>query len=217
MKATRLLNFTVLLPDATAFTVGGKPIALKDGKGTFAVNTLQYLGGIDAADAAKTSSNFTVPMTVTTKSKELMATLNCSTELPNALLSGVRKKGFLLPGENVNRKGHKVMVAPESSKVLGTGTLADVDLVYFLEGTSVMTGTCDYATKEGVKSQGQRIRHDLLATVHERRTGKRLGQKNFEGSTPECKQVVKGNETRSAQGDAAAGNAESWASGFLDK
>jgi len=218
LRAARTLAFDAELPEVSALELDGQAVPVQTGKASFVVEPLKHLAAVSAADAVDANGvSFNVPLKLTFKGQALTGGLSCKTALPAALLEGVAKVPVLLPGESAARKGRKVLVAPEVGKVWGSGTLTDIDLVLLTVPQDVVVGTCEYLSKTGERSSGKRTRVDTVASVYERRTGKRVGTKTFQGGEPECKSKVVGEESRSAVGSAAWGNAETWAFDFLDK
>ena len=218
LKTVRSLAFDADLPGVTALEVNGKAVPVKEGKASFAFDPLAFLAQLSGSDAVDVEgASFSVQVKVTLSGKELTGAITCKTMLAAAFLSGAASGKALLPGEDAKRAGHKVLVAPERGKIWGTAaTLADVDLVQLATSHDTVLGTCDYTSADGARSSGQRLRSDIVANVYDRRTGKKLGTKTFEGVEPICKPKVEGDESRSALGAEVWGSVDTWAFGVLD-
>lgn len=222
------LAIELTFPPGSSFLYDGKTTTPADGKFTASIDAWPIIRALTPTQVAlKESTNgvttrFPFPVTVTSggQTYELPFAVPYSEFVHSAYEiyeRAAKGKPGLFPGEAAVAKGKPASSLFQSMAIVGDATRADeVDLVATTD-SRVRTLSCgsfasaDGTTRGSVKAEMA----DLVATVRDRRTGKKLGEKTFRAPDATCPDSIQGAGGAMVTGTAAdEGEAQTWIDSF---
>lgn len=214
------LVLAVRFDDAESVEIGGVQAEFDGGTATVTVPLFDTIGALETSTSfGLTSKNLSVPMVVTyAEGPAASGSLDFEGGPVLELLRSVRTRPLVFEDDAGSPGSRTSMIVVTAIGTHYEGPpvpLKDVDLIAVLEDRARKMGTCEYANEAGDTKTIERVLYDIVGTVYDRRTGKKLGSRTMRADPIPCQDWVKLNDADARYSEAHLGTAREWARGFL--
>lgn len=208
-----LMGLVVKVNGGKSLKVAGKSFAFDGDEALVELPLVQRW-----ADVTTDKPSVKLPMELVDDDGKWTGELSVSADVMEKWAMGITRGPLLFDGESAGSGGKSTILVVGSTYTAHGGPavpLSKVDLIGVVSSKSRSYSSCRYKNGLGRTKSVKRRSYDKVATVYERRTGKRLGSKRFKAATPSCPSSVKATEYVISK-HADSKRAENWAKDFVD-